>query len=108
MMPNRRSFASAVRSQRFPKAAVQKTLKSGAVQIERKTFFFALIENHLGRFLRITEEVPERRNAIVVPASGLEDFGRILSEMASSANHLPTKLVDSTDDDAEQSSQAHL
>jgi len=50
--------------------------------IERKVFSFDLRENPRGRFLRITEEVGGRRDAIVIPASGLEAlrelFGRIL------------------------------
>ena len=44
------------------------------IQVERKFFFFDLKENNRGQFLRITEDVSGRRDAIVVPATGLQDF----------------------------------
>lgn len=56
-------------------------LHSNKVQVERKQFFFDLKENPRGRFLRITEDVNGRRNAIVVPTVGLEDFRRIIDDM---------------------------
>ncbi len=49
-------------------------LASERIQIERKQFFFDLKENQRGRFLRITEDVNGRRDAIVVPATGLQAF----------------------------------
>ena len=57
------------------------TLKSAELQIERKFFTFALKENPRGRLLRITEDIGGRRNAIIVPSTGLADFKRILEEM---------------------------
>lgn len=56
-------------------------LHSEKVQVERKQFFFDLNENPRGRFLRITEDVNGRRNAIVIPVVGLEDFRRIITDM---------------------------
>ena len=56
-------------------------LHSEKVQVERKQFFFDLKQNARGRFLRITEDVNGRRNAIVIPTVGLEDFRRIIGEM---------------------------
>ena len=56
-------------------------LHSEKVQVERKQFFFDLKQNPRGRFLRITEDVNGRRNAIVIPTVGLEDFRRIIGEM---------------------------
>jgi PurA ssDNA and RNA-binding protein len=56
-------------------------LKWGEIQIERKTFVFALKENPRGRFLRITENAGGRRESIIIPAPGLEDFKRLLDEM---------------------------
>jgi hypothetical protein len=53
---------------------VDALLFSDRIQIERKQFFFDLKENASGRFLRITEEVGGRRDAIIVPATGLEIF----------------------------------
>src|SRR5438552_1033863 len=57
------------------------TLKTDKVQIERKTFIFTLKENPRGRFLRITEDVNGRRDTIIVPAPGLEDFKKIFDDM---------------------------
>lgn len=50
------------------------------LQVERKQITFALKENPQGTFLRITEEVSGRRNAIIIPASGLEQFRDALNE----------------------------
>ncbi len=61
------------------------------MQIERKTFIFTLKENPRGRFLRITEDVGGRCDNIIVPATGLEDFKKLLEEMVKAANELPTK-----------------
>ena len=49
-------------------------LEAKDVQIERKRFHFEFRENERGRFLRITEEAHGRRNTIIVPSSGLNDF----------------------------------
>ncbi|HVV00764.1 MAG TPA: PUR family DNA/RNA-binding protein [Verrucomicrobiae bacterium] len=69
-----------------PKPPVNEdTLKSDKVQIERKTFVFALKENPRGRFLRITEDVGGRRDTIIIPAPGLEDFKKILDDMVKAA-----------------------
>ncbi len=61
------------------------TLKTESIQIERKTFIFTLKENPRGRFLRITEDVGGRRDNIIVPSTGLEDFARIVADMAQAA-----------------------
>jgi hypothetical protein len=61
--------------------AVEETLKTDRVQIERKLFVFALKENPRGRFLRITEDVNGRRDTIIIPTTGLDEFKRILDEM---------------------------
>jgi len=75
-----------------PKPPVQEdTLKSGQVQIERKTFVFTLKENPRGRFLRITEDVGGRRDTIIIPSTGLEDFKKLLEEMVKVSNEIPTK-----------------
>jgi hypothetical protein len=67
------------------------TLKSDKIQIERKTFVFALKENPRGRFLRITEDVGGRRDTIIIPAPGLEDFRRLVDDMVKAAMELPPK-----------------
>ena len=75
-----------------PKPPVnEETLKSDKVQIERKTFLFALKENPRGRFLRITEDVGGRRDTIIIPAPGLEDFKKLLDEMVRVAAETPPK-----------------
>ena len=61
------------------------TIKTEKIQIERKTFAFALKENPRGRFLRITEDVGGRRDTIIIPAPGLEEFRRVLDEMIQEA-----------------------
>jgi hypothetical protein len=67
------------------------TLKSEKIQIERKSFQFTLKENPRGRFLRITEDVGGRRDTIIIPAPGLEDFKKILDEMVKASNEIPAK-----------------
>ena len=67
----------------------EETLKSDKVQIERKTFLFSLKENPRGRFLRITEDVGGRRDTIIIPAPGLEDFRKLLEEMVRAAGEMP-------------------
>jgi hypothetical protein len=77
---------------RAPKPiVVEDTLRTDKVQIERKTFVFTLKENPRGRFLRITEDVNGRRDAIIVPATGLEDFRRMLDTMAQVSAETPPK-----------------
>ena len=56
-------------------------LKSENIAVERKTFVFDLRENPRGRFLRITEDANGRRDAIVIPAPGLEEFRRVLDDI---------------------------
>jgi hypothetical protein len=75
-----------------PKPPVQEdTLKTDRVQIERKSFMFTLKENPRGRFLRITEDVGGRRDNIIIPATGLEEFKKILDEMVKAAAEIPEK-----------------
>lgn len=73
-----------------PKPRVEEdTLKSERLQIERKTFILTLKENPRGRFLRVTEDVGGRRNMIIIPATGLEDFRRLLEAMLPAASQPP-------------------
>lgn len=67
------------------------TLKSGQMQVERKTFVFLLKENPRGRFLRIIEENGRHSDSIIIPSAGLEDFRKLLDEMASAVEELPPK-----------------
>jgi hypothetical protein len=77
-----------------PKPPVnEETLRSDKVQIERKTFLFALKENPRGRSLRITEDVGGRRDTIIIPAPGLDDFKKLLDEMVRAAGETPPKAA---------------
>jgi hypothetical protein len=71
---------------------VEETIRSEKIQIERKTFVVALKENPRGRFLRITEDVGGRRDTIIIPAPGLEDFKKIVDLMAQVAAETPPKV----------------
>ncbi len=67
---------------RYDKPPLQEdTIKNETVQVERKTFVFTLKENPRGRFLRISEEAQGRRNSIIIPVTGLEDFRKIVESM---------------------------
>jgi hypothetical protein len=75
-----------------PKPPVNEdTLKTEKIQIERKTFIFTLKENPRGRFLRITEDVNGRRDNVIIPSTGLEDFRRVLEDMVKAAMDTPVK-----------------
>ncbi len=54
----------------------------------------SLKENPRGRFLRITEDVGGRRDHVIIPASGLEDFRRLLDGLIQSDKETPAKLAD--------------
>lgn len=55
-------------------------------------FVFTLKENPRGKFLRITEDVGGRRDNIIIPATGLEEFKKVLDEMVKAAGEsLPPK-----------------
>lgn len=83
-----------------PKVPVaEDTLKSEKIQIERKTFIFTLKENPRGRFLRITEDVNGRRDNVIIPAPGLEEFKRVLDSMVKASGELPEKEPEQPHDD---------
>ena len=71
--------------------STEDTLKTEKLQIERKTFVFALKENPRGRFLRITEDVGGRRDTIIIPATGLDEFKQAIADMARVSSETPTK-----------------
>jgi len=96
MISNERPSPFRTRPQRFgsmpPKPPVNEdTLRTERIQVERKTFVFTLKENPRGRFLRITEDVGGRRDAIIIPAPGLEDFAKVVETLAKAAAELPPK-----------------
>lgn len=67
------------------------TLKTETIQIERKTFIFTLKENQRGRFLRISEVVNGRRDNVIIPATGLDDFLKMAEDMVKAAAEIPGK-----------------
>lgn len=92
MISNDRPSPFGNRQYGAPKVPVaEDTIKTDKVQIERKTFVFSLKENPRGRFLRITEDVGGRRDTIIIPAPGLEDFKRLLEDMVKAAAETPPK-----------------
>ena len=60
-----------------------------AIQVERKTIVLKLKENHRGQFLRISEENDIKRNTIIIPATGLTDFRKLVEEMEKAASEVP-------------------
>src|ERR1035438_6951908 len=75
-----------------PRPFVQEdTLKSEQIQIERKSFLLTLNENARGRFLRISEEVGGKRNSIIIPASGLKEFQKLINGMVKASDETPAK-----------------
>jgi hypothetical protein len=92
MISNDRPSPYGKRSYGNPKPPVnEETLRSDKVQIERKTFVFTLKENPRGRFLRITEDVGGRRDTIIIPAPGLDDFKKLLDDMVQAAHESAPK-----------------
>ena len=68
-------------------------LKSENIAIERKNFIFDLRENPRGRFLRITEDAGGRRDAIVIPATGLDEFRRALDEIITASDAAGNRMA---------------
>ena len=62
---------------------MDKELLREQVQVERKLFAFDLKENPRGRFLKITEDVGGRRDAIIIPATGLTQVRDIIDRAIS-------------------------
>jgi len=92
MISNERPSPYGQRPYGTPKPHVaEDTLKSEKIQIERKTFVFTLKENPRGRFLRITEDVGGRRDTIIIPAPGLEEFKQLVDAMVKASNEIPPK-----------------
>ncbi|HEV7867338.1 MAG TPA: DNA-binding protein [Chthoniobacteraceae bacterium] len=61
-------------------------IASRELQVERKHFFIEFRENERGRFLRITEEAHGRRNTVIVPSTGLNEFNSAIDAVVVAAN----------------------
>ena len=57
--------------------------------VERKHFYIEFRENERGRFMRITEEAHGRRNTIIIPSTGLEEFMAMAGEVMHCADRVP-------------------
>ena len=55
------------------------------MQIERKQFSVEFRQNARGGFLRITEEAGGRRNAVIIPDTGLSQFTATIDEVLQQA-----------------------
>ena len=76
--------------QQTPRPFVQEdTIKSAEFQVERKFITVTLKENPRGRFLRITEEAGSKRSTVIIPITGLDDFKRVINDMAQAAAAMP-------------------
>jgi PurA-like ssDNA and RNA-binding protein len=64
-------------------------IEAKELQIERKHFYVELRENDRGKFLRITEEAHGRRNSIIVPSTGIDEFTAIIAEVLTNGETAP-------------------
>ncbi|MFN2542788.1 MAG: DNA-binding protein [Chthoniobacterales bacterium] len=64
-------------------------IEARELQIERKHFYVEFRENERGRFLRITEEAHGRRNTIIVPSTGVDEFTAAIDEVIEAAERAP-------------------
>ena len=64
-------------------------IEARELQIERKHFYVELRENERGRFLRITEEAHGRRNSIIVPSTGVDDFTATIADVLTNGEGAP-------------------
>ncbi|MDD5520554.1 MAG: DNA-binding protein [Kiritimatiellae bacterium] len=76
---------------------MDKELLNEQVHIERKLFSFDLKENPRGRFLKVTEDVGGRRDAIIIPATGLVQVRDIIDHaITADKNAGPCTVKNST------------
>jgi orotate phosphoribosyltransferase len=61
-------------------------IASRQLQVERKHLIVDFCENPRGRFLRICEESHGRRNTVIVPSTGLDEFVRAVNDVAAAGN----------------------
>lgn len=78
-------------------AGSEQPLRSERVVIEHKTFYLLLKENMRGRFLRITEESNGKSDTIIIPAAGLEEFGKLVNEIVKTSAEIPVSSEEPKD-----------
>jgi hypothetical protein len=64
-------------------------IETRELQIERKHFHVEFRENDRGKFLRITEEAHGRRNTIIVPSTGIDEFTAAIGAVIEGAERAP-------------------
>jgi len=72
-----------------PQSIMDNVIVAKELQVERKHFYIEFRENERGRFMRITEEAHGRRNTIIIPSTGLEEFMATAGEVIQSADRVP-------------------
>ena len=66
---------------------MENVIASRSLQVERKTFTIEFRENERGRFLRITEESAGRRNTVIIPSTGINEFNSAVDAVVVAANN---------------------
>ncbi len=79
---NRSSVNSAV-------SEMDNIIEAKELQIERKRFHVEFRQNERGKFLRITEEAHGRRNTIIVPSTGVDEFKAAIGEVIENGERAP-------------------
>lgn len=64
-------------------------IEAKELQIERKHFHVEFRENDRGKFLRITEEAHGRRNTIIIPSTGVDEFTSAIEDVVEQAARAP-------------------
>ena len=73
----------------IPPSKMDNVIVTRELQVERKHFYIEFRENERGRFMRITEEAHGRRNTIIIPSTGLDEFMSMAGEVMHSADQVP-------------------
>ena len=77
------------RALKSPPLGMDNIIEAKQLQIERKHFHVEFRENDRGKFLRITEEAHGRRNTIIIPSTGVDDFTAAIGEVLAGAENAP-------------------
>ena len=67
---------------------MEQSLALRELQIERKHLIIELRQNDRGRFLKITEEAHGRRNSVIIPSTGLDEFEELLDEVLTAGEEI--------------------
>lgn len=67
---------------------MEDSIASRELIIERKHFTIELRQNDRGRFLKITESAQGRRNSVIIPSTGLDEFEDKLDEVLTEGENI--------------------